>query len=229
LALRGNGFIKDTFGVTDKVIKTPLMFKYNKVWHQDLVGTKNKLPTVVSSMYMLETPTKGGSTIFASLEKGYQNVASSGNLLKVFQLKACYSAKHALSAEFDRNGFNRIDKYWKYNMDHINDLKSNIVVQPLVTYPDDSSSRRSLMLSPNKLYCFLGYSPRKSQEIMRNLLEKYVLLDDNIGEVHYDKNDLIIFNNRKVMHTSTPTHEVEGNRIYSLLFLDTKEKLKRIS
>jgi alpha-ketoglutarate-dependent taurine dioxygenase len=96
----------------------------------------------------------------------------------------------------------------------------------LIVYPTESSIKKSLMLSPNKLYSFIGLTPQKSQEMMHEIMNKYVLLESNIGEVKYNENDLVIFNNRKVIHTSTPTEAIIGDRLFSLLFLDSKEKYK---
>ena len=52
IALRGKGRA-DMFGVNDVPIRNSPVFKFTPVWHQDLVGTKNVLPPIVSSMYML--------------------------------------------------------------------------------------------------------------------------------------------------------------------------------
>ena len=208
---------------------TPQMFKYNKVWHQDLVGSKGRLPTLVSSMYMIETPTVGGSTLFSSMEKGYENMMTASNFEKVKynNLLCCYSTKHAFDAEIDHTGYGRIDKYWSNDNEHFREYIENVVVQPLVAYPDSRSTKKCIMLSPNNFYSFLGIKQHKSQEMMRNIMRKYVLVDDNIGEVIYEKGDLLIFNNRRVIHTSTPREEIQGTRIFSLLFLDTMEKIIR--
>lgn len=225
IALRGKGHIDDVFDVTNKTIQNGQSFRFNKVWHQDLVGNRNYLPTVVSSMYMIETPKKGGSTYFASLEKGYENLKANFNSFKIANLRCCYSAKHAMNVEMDHTGYGRLDQYWNYNVEELMEIQEHLVVQPFIMYPDERSQKKSIMLSPNKLYSFLGFTPQKSQEMMRDILNQCVLVDNNIGEIHYDRNDLLIFNNRRVMHSSSPTEEVEGKRIFSLLFLDTKEKI----
>ena len=223
LAIRGKGFIKDTFGVKNTHIQNTQTFKYNKVWHQDLVGSRNVLPTIVSSMYMLKTPEKGGSTLFASLEKGYENFNFNFKFLS--KIKCCYSAKSSLSAQIDHTGYGRLDKYWKYDINELSKIQDDLVIQPLVIYPDSNSIKKTLMISPNKFYSFLGMEPKKSQELMREILNKCIFVENNIGEVFQEENDLIIFNNRKVIHTSTPTEAFEEDRIFSLLFLNTKEHL----
>lgn len=224
LALRGKGKIIDTFGVKNREIVNGQTFKFNRVWHQDLVGTKDKLPTVLSSMYMLEIPEKGGSTFFASLEKGYENFNSNLKLSKYQNLQCCYSTKKSLNAEIDHTGYGRMDIYWAEDLKDFKNTIQDLVIQPLVVYPDSRSLKKTLMITPNKLYNFLGITPKKSQEIMREILNSCVFVDNNVGEIKYEKNDLVIFNNRKVIHTSSPTEEVIGTRIFSLLFLDTKEK-----
>ena len=53
-------------------------------------------------------------------------------------------------------------------------------------------------------------------------MKNYVLSPGNVGKLYYKENDLVIFNNRKVMHTSSPTQEYEEDRLFTLLFLGTK-------
>ena len=62
LALRGKGTIKNIWKIKNKKINNAPNFFYNPLWHQDLVGTPGFNPTVVSSMYMIESP-KGGAII----------------------------------------------------------------------------------------------------------------------------------------------------------------------
>ena len=60
---------------------------------------------------------------------------------------------------------------------------------------------------------------------MRSILNKCVFVDDNIEEIKYEKNDLVIFNNRKLIHSSTPVDDIVGNRFMTLLFLGTNEEI----
>ena len=67
-------------------------------------------------------------------------------------------------------------------------------------------------------YDIAHYLPEKIRYLMHN----HVLREGNVGKLHYKENDLVIFNNRKVMHTSSPLEEYKEDRIFSLLFLATK-------
>lgn len=236
IAIRGCGYIEDIYGIKNTNIINSDTFKFTPVWHQDLVGTHEKLPSVVSSMYMIETPIKGGSTLFANLEKGYENLDKYYNLKKIEDLECVYSSYLSLSAVIDYTGYGRVDKYWEtYNNIKDKEFKDNIknsfVTQPFVIYSDKDSTKKSLMISPNKLFKFksrkngYAYTPEVSQEIMRSILNKCVFVDDNIEEIKYEKNDLVIFNNRKLIHSSTPVDDIVGNRFMTLLFLGTNEEI----
>ena len=52
---------------------------------------------------------------------------------------------------------------------------------------------------------------------------------DNIVDVKWENNDLLIFNNRKLIHTSTPTLEYKDNeRLYYSCFLGTKSPIIQV-
>lgn len=224
IAIRGKGFIKDIFGVKQTEIINSPSFKYNKVWHQDLVGTRNVHPTVVSSMYMLEPSQQGGNTCFASMERAYINMMKDD--CKFGNLQCIYSSKMAIKAQWDYTGFARIDDNMKIDWKILRSLYDDLEVQPLVIYPDTKSQRKAVMLTPNKFVAFTGMTPKKSRELMHVIMNNYVLTDDNVDQISYDKNDLVIFNNRKVIHSSSPIEEVVGNRLLALLFLNTREPIR---
>tara|TARA_B100000424_G_C22945412_1_gene503204 strand:- start:6932 stop:7846 length:915 start_codon:yes stop_codon:yes gene_type:complete len=222
VALRGKG-TANLFNLKHVPIRNSRAFQYTPLWHQDLVGTKDVLPPVVSSMYMIKTPKHGGTTSFASLEAAYESMSVEDRKI-CNNINCLYSSYHGLSAEVDHTGYGRIDKYWEKEIN--NEIMKNMVSQPLVIYPTSEDTKRTLMLSPNKLYKFEGnnngVSPSYSQEKIRYVMKNYVLSLNNIGTIKYREKDLVIFNNRKVMHTSSPTQEYDEERYFSLLFLGTK-------
>ena len=124
----------------------------------------------------------------------------------------------------DVNVLSIIDKYWKKELTP--ELKEQMVTQPLIVYPTKEDTKRTLMLSPNKVYKFQGgkggVSPPYAQEKTRFIMKNYVLTPGNVGTIKYRDNDLVIINNRKVMHTSSPTDEYNEYRYFTLLFLGTK-------
>ena len=103
----------------------------------------------------------------------------------------------------------------------INERKQILVGENLY---DKKSMKKSVMLSPDKLFSFVGYTPKKSHEIMCDIMNKYILIDNNVCDVYHEENDLILFNNRKVIKSTVPIGEIDGEFVYSYLSLDTNEK-----
>ncbi len=221
VAIRGAG-IANHFGVNNVKIRNSDSFKYNELWHQDLVGIKNVFPSVVSSMYMIKTPEKGGATKFASLENGYESLSLLHKSIYE-KMEVTYYSKN-LFPEIDFTGYCRIDKFWEKENDE--EYENKKVECPLVIYPSEDATKKCLMLTPNRFYKFKEFSCVESHERMRYLMKNHILTDNNIGSLQYKKNDLVIFNNRKVIHTSTPTKQYKEDRIMTLLFLGTNEPLK---
>lgn len=232
IAIRGKGFaningVHCNIGIGEE-------FKYNPLWHIDVVGNKDVLPPVVSSMYMHEIPESGGKTLFASLENAFTNMTREDKIFAL-QTKVIYSPIHAFNAEYDFTGYGRLDKYWEdilpeddlkpWNMK----VKDQFLELPLFLFPSQDSTKPVIFLSPNKIYSLVldsnEHTPQHSQEIVRHIMSKYIVTENNVQSVDYKQNDLVIFNNRKVIHSSSPTEEYKDQRTFSLLFLGTNEKL----
>ena len=172
IALRGNCYIKDLHGVKDVYLKYSDPFKNSLVWHQDIVGHGTYLPPVVSSMYMIKTPTKGGNTLFASLEDAYDSIDS--NIKdKIFDLKVIYSNTNTgmMNSYFDYTGYNRI----KNNEIKIEKEESIITKEPLVVYSNYNRNRKALMLSPFRFTKFDKMSCGDSFDLYREIMSKNVI------------------------------------------------------
>jgi alpha-ketoglutarate-dependent taurine dioxygenase len=232
IAIRGKGYA-DVFGV-----KSPIgiadEFMYNPLWHMDVVGNVDKPPPIVSSMHMHITPGLRGQTMFASLENAFNNM-SKDDKVQAMNTRVVYSTIHSFNAEYDYTGYGRLDKYWEHIFPE-DDLKPwNMKVKdqfstlPMIVFPNEDSTKPVLFISPNKVYNLKQgdkeYTPQESQEIVRYIMNKYVVTKENVYSVDFKEDDLVIFNNRKVIHTSTPTEEYTLDRIYSMLLLGTRDKL----
>jgi len=226
IALRGNCYIKDLHGIKDTYLKYSDPFKNTLVWHQDIVGQGTYLPPVVSSMYMIKSPTKGGNTLFASLEDAYDS-ADMSIKDKIFDLKVIYSNTKSgmMNSYFDYTGYNRV----KSNELNMKKEENIITKEPLVVYSNYNKNRKALMLSPFRFVKFDKMSCSDSFDLYRELMSKYIVNKDNIVDVKWENNDLLIFNNRKLIHTSTPTLEYKDNeRLYYSCFLGTKSPIIQV-
>ena len=223
IALRGNCYIKDLHGVKDTYLKYSDPFKNSLVWHQDIVGQGRYLPPVVSSMYMIKTPSIGGNTLFASLEDAYDSIDS--NIKdKIYDLKVIYSNANTgmMNTYFDYTGYNRV----KSNEIKIEKEERIITKEPLVVYSNYNRNRKALMLSPFRFAKFDKMSCGDSFDLYREIMSKYVVTKNNIVEIKWENNDLLIFNNRKMIHSSTPTLEYKNmDRLYYSCFVGTKSPI----
>ena len=231
IAIRGNCYIKDLYGLKDVTLKYSGPFKNTAVWHQDIVGINEYKPPIVSSIYMLKTPPVGGETMFASMETAYDNLDI--NLKKELKnYNVIYSNTNSMdnvmNTYYDYTGYNRIN----INND-INSQKDNIGTtiinrEPLVIYTDEYKNKKALMISPFRFAKFDKMSHEDSYDLYRELMSKYILNKDNIVKIKWEMNDLLIFNNRRLIHSSSPSIEYENyERLYYSCFLGTDAPIIR--
>ena len=223
VALRGNCYIKNLHGVKDVQLKYSDPFKNTLVWHQDIVGHGTYLPPVVSSMYMIKTPTRGGNTLFASLEDAYDSIDINIKE-KIRDLNVIYSNTNTgmMNTYFDYTGYNRI----KNNDMNFEKTETIITKTPLVVYSTYNKNRKALMLSPFRFTKFDKMSCDDSFDLYREIMSKHVVNKDNIIDIKWENNDLLIFNNRKLIHSSSPTLEYKNmDRLYYSCFVGTKSPI----
>jgi alpha-ketoglutarate-dependent taurine dioxygenase len=232
IAVRGNCYIKDLYGLKDITLKYSGPFKNTAVWHQDLVGINDHKPPVVSSIYMLKTPPVGGETMFASLETAYDNINS--ELKKeIKDYNVIYSntnkEDNVMNTYYDYTGYNRINvNNNDINMPQINKGTTIINREPLVIYTDEYKNKKALMISPFRFNKFDKMSCEDSYDLYRELMSKYILNKDNIVKIKWEMNDMLIFNNRKLIHSSSPSIEYENyERLYYSCFLGTDAPIIR--
>ena len=229
IAIRGNCYIKDLYGIKDATLKYSGPFKNTAVWHQDIVGISEHKPPIVSSIYMLKTPPVGGETMFASMETAYDNIDM--NLKKKLnQYNVIYSnsENNVMNTYYDYTGYNRININSDINMPKQQSGTTIINREPLVIYTDECKNKKALMLSPFRYAKFDKMSCEDSYDLYRELMSKYILNKDNIVKIKWEMNDLLIFNNRKLIHSSSPSIEYENyERLYYSCFLGTEAPIIR--
>jgi alpha-ketoglutarate-dependent taurine dioxygenase len=226
IALRGNCYIKEMHGIKDVTLKYSEPFKNAYVWHQDIVGHGTHTPPIVSSMYMIKTPPKGGDTLFASMEDAYDNIDYKlKDVIKDLNSIYTNTNNEMMNSYFDYTGYNSLKKEdYTFNSKWTSILNR----ESLVVYSDSSKKRKTLMLSPFRFTKFDNLSHEDSYELYRELMCKYILQKDNIINIKWQKNDLLLFNNRKLIHTSSPTIEYQGyERLYYSCFLGTRSPIYR--
>jgi len=231
VAIRGNCYIKDLYGLKDVTLKYSGPFKNTAVWHQDIVGINEHRPPIVSSIYMLKTPPVGGETMFASMETAYDNLDI--NLKKELKnYNVIYSNSetedNVMNTYYDYTGYNRIKINQDINKPIVKSGTTIINREPLVIYTDDCKNKKALMISPFRFAKFDKMSCEDSFDLYRELMGKYILNKENIVKIKWEMNDLLIFNNRKLIHSSSPSIEYENyERLYYSCFLGTDAPIIR--
>ena len=225
VSLRGEAYIKDMHGIKDITLKYSDPFKYTLLWHQDIEGHGTSLPPVVCCIYMKKTPNIGGNTLFASMENAYDNMDFFiKKKIKNYNVIYSNSQNDMMNSYFDYTGLNRVlnEKTVKQY------CTTTISREPLVVYSNPEKRRKAIMLSPFRFNKFDKLSCDESFDLYREIMTKYVITRDNIIDVKWEKNDLLIFNNRKLVHTSTPTIEYKNNdRLYYSCFVGTSQAIIR--
>ena len=196
--------------------------KYNNLWHMDIVGSEF-LPNVVSSLYFENVPIYGGETLFSNLETGYSKIDMDFKSY-LNQLVSIYDKSRIIAPiMLDSNGFRKLDK-------HIKISEESSLRQPFIFYPNPSYTKKSILFSPFRFSHFEGLSSEQSWDLLDNIFSNYINTPDNTVSIKWDKNDLVIFNNRLLLHSST-TSEVfkDEKRFFKIIFLSTKVPINGVN
>ncbi len=217
-----NKYYDNKYNITTSELREVLdnQIKYNYLWHQDLGGHIKHLPNIISAIYNLITPSDFcDDTIFVSYEDAYDLIEPKlKKKLLSYNTINSNSINRFIESNCDYTGL-RIDKKINYDDDIFNK-------QPLVIYSDKKKYRKSLLLNPNRFLKFDKLNYEDSNDLYRHIMHKYVLKEKNYIIHKWENNDLCIFNNRKLVHSTSPVGEyVNNDRIFLQCFLVTNEPI----
>jgi alpha-ketoglutarate-dependent taurine dioxygenase len=110
---------------------------------------------------------------------------------------------------YDYTGYNRVNMNTVIDtfMSHQTANTGTTIIhrEPLVIYTDECKNKKALMLSPFRFAKFDKLSCEDSYDLYREIMSKYILEKDNIVKIEWEMNDLLLFNNRKLIHSSSPS------------------------
>lgn len=186
--------------------------KYNNLWHMDMIGT-GKLPCVVSSLHFTNVTSYGGETEFCNLENAYAKI-SMDEKLYLNKLVSIYDKSNIITdLLLDSNGFRKFNYENKIN---------EIIKQPFIFYPDPKYTKKSILFSPFRFSHFEGFSSEYSWDLLDHLFAKYINIPDNTISIKWSKNDIVLFKNRLLLHSSTPSEIYKDEyRAFKIIFLNT--------
>lgn len=215
LSLHGYG----SFNHYGEEINFPVVeqFKYAKVWHTDF-NSISDTPPVLTAMYSVFVPKKGGETLFCSAVKAYELLPQTLQQ-KALKIKVQYCP--GINFQTDPEGRRRIDDI-KASMSNFNPPKFGRV-QPAVI--KTKNEQKALFLSSHSAAAIEGMDIETSQQLFEQLLTPGTQ-PEHIFSLQWQVGDFIIWNNREILHTHTPSHVYENDRrLLHIIFLDSQEKV----
>jgi taurine dioxygenase len=162
-------------------------------WHSDLFW--HKTPSIGSLLRGVTIPPVGGDTLFASLRHAWATLDPAIQE-RVEHLQARRSLDFLTENERKLNPL-------KPSLTDEQRRKAPPVVHPIVrTHP--ASKRKSLFIGDMVIEEVLGVSIAEGQQLIKDLLA-HSTKPDVIYRHRWQQDDLVVFDNRCVIHTVTPT------------------------
>lgn len=160
-------------------------------WHTD--GTSRQLPCIATLLYAVETPSKGGETLFASGYLAFDLLdAETQALLPTLTVRYNTNVLEAEIAEANRGSV------------HAGQARDDFadVLHPLVrVHP--ATGRTALWATPREMRAIEGWSRQESLDFVMRLMEPGTA-EPHVYAHKWRPGDLIVWDNRCVLHSTTP-------------------------
>jgi taurine dioxygenase len=177
---------------TGKTDKPTVLTKRGVGWHSDL-GYETE-PAKATALYAITIPSRGGDTLFSNMHLAYEDLSE--------DLKVRIEGKTATFRYGGRTDFN-LGLLAKEDRDKRATVRHSIVrVHP-------ETGRRALYISPTQILAIDDLDPSDSDGLIGEL-ESHVAESAGIYRHQWSVGDLVIWDNRCLLHTATgdyPAHE----------------------
>ena len=182
-------------------------------WHTD--GTGRASPPVATLLYALDAPSTGGETLFASGYAGW-DAQPRETQQRIARMQVRYNEdmlrkREAASSDIPAES---LDAYWG---------KAETFVRPLVrVHP--VTGKKALWLSWAEMECIVGLSYEESLSLAMALLERATSADKVYAHA-YRPGDLVIWDNRCMLHSTTPYTYAHERRLLYRVGLECDERI----
>ncbi|HAT36674.1 MAG TPA: hypothetical protein DCS82_13250 [Rhodospirillaceae bacterium] len=166
-------------------------------------------PCKATMLHGIQVPSKGGETRFCDMHRAYEDLSDS---MKE-KLKGLRGI-HRITARRQKTGRKH------YSKDEFDDGPTGI--HPL-TRTHDETGRRAIYINPNRMDGIEGWSDEDSDALLDEL-ETLCIKSEYQYHHHWHLNDVLIWDNRSVMHAATANF-TEPRRLYRIL-LEGKEPVE---
>ena len=166
-------------------------------WHTD--HTNHPRPPKYTALYAIKLPSSGGDTSFANMHVAYTSLteAERGKL----------------------NGLQTVNKIedFGYISEEARDKFGTLPVHPLIrTHPD--TNKKALYVHPGKLERIVGREPEESLKFINALLDR-VITADNTYRHQWRVGDLLLTDNRAVLHLAHRDYDMTEGRLMHRVIL----------
>jgi len=217
----GNCKLDEFHGIPNVTVYPDERIANNYLWHTDILGHEYKLPNVVTGLYIVEQPLIGGDTDFISGEAIYEGLTEEEKKAAKNILVEVNRPKFTINRiEMDYSGTNHKEDFFRfvYGTQRI----------PLVYPPDSEAESPRVLLMPTFFEKVVGWSVDDSRAWIREFVTKKVM--PHRVSIQWRRGDLAVFNNRRFIHSSTPSQEYVSNgnspnRLVLQTFIPTKKPL----
>ena len=165
----------------------------NQHWHTDM--SYNEKPPKLTMLYAHETPVFGGDTAFANQVLAYEEMSGG--------LKATISSLRALHTAEGLAGIYREDASNAPRAEH-----------PVVR-THDRTNKRALYVCRAFTKRFVDWSTRESAQLLEYLYEQSTRIEFQFRH-RWQKNDLVMWDNRSVVHFAVHDHGDAPRTIHRL-------------
>ena len=168
-----------------------------RTWHTD--HTNHERPPKYTALYAVNLPTFGGDTSFANMHSAYASLPK-GEQSYLRQLQTV----------------NKIEDFG-YISEEAQIKFGSLPIHPLIrTHPE--TGKRAIYVHPGKLERIVGQKTDESQNFIRDLLER-VITPENTYRHHWQLGDLLICDNRAVLHKAHKDYDMSEGRIMHRIIL----------
>lgn len=165
----------------------------NQHWHSDM--TYNPMPPKLTMLYAHETPAIGGDTAFSNQVLAYAGLS-----------KALKDVIADMTAEHSAADLARI-------------YKADSAEAPRATHPvvrtHDESGEKALFVCRAFTEKFTGWTRQESQGLLNTLFEQSTRMEYQ-GRHQWQPGDLVMWDNRSVLHYAVHDHGDDSRRIHRL-------------
>jgi taurine dioxygenase len=185
-------------------------------WHTDLAGDKNA--RVYTSLYSLKNPSTGGATMFSSTQMAWDALPT-GEKARMERLRAVYSYEQLYNSRREMLAAAGIDNdYAPLEGEQLEKARQMRRVEPVVrTHPN--SKRKGLYLGTLSFESIEGMAADEGRKLMDQLVD--FATGEGFRYAHKWKEcDLVIWDNRGLMHVATPYDKVNEQRLIYRLSIE---------